>query len=638
MEVGTKIVLSAKDQASAVFNRVAKSLEPLTKGLETAKNKMDQLQKKTEGVRNVFSKVGSTVSKVGAGLSVGVSAPLGLLAKGAFDVAVGFDKSMNSVEAKVAVVGKSIDDLRGLAKKLGSETVFSAQEAANAMDILASAGWNTQQIFEGLPSILTMASASGSSIELAAKTASNMIGAFELTAADTTRISDVVATALNAFNVNMEGFADTMKYTAPIAKEFGSTIEGTAIATGLLSNIGIEGSQAGTTLRTMFTRLAAPSDAVREMFTEMGVSVSDAKGKIKPIEQVLLEIGKGMEKLSDADKLGVIKEIFGQEAISGAAGLIRAVNRGDFSKAIEQFKNVSGSSAKAAKVMTKGAVGDMANLQSAWEGFQIAIAENGLLQAFSKIAIKLTDLLSKIQNANPKFLELGVGIGMIAFAVAPVVITIGMMISSVASLIVGINGLIALKASMTVFFTTVQLGASTSALALGVLALKFAAIAAIIGSFSYITYQLTNNFDEVKFGAKSMWNSITDTFETSINTIKKMLNGFIDLLPDFAKKELGLNSVFSVKSDEQMKRERGARDLGMRNELFGSGFKPAPSNKISTLLNQAPAMVGGTTNTNVTENKVVVDFKNMPQGVKVDTKKVQDKNIGVNYGFQGATK
>ena len=146
------------------------------------------------------------------------------------------------------------------------------------------------------------------------------------------RVGDVLTATFTRSNVDLSMLGETMKYVAPIAKEFGTSIEDASAMAGLLGNVGIQGEQAGTTLRSLHNRLAAPPKMARKALDDLGISVADAQGNMRPMVDILAEIAKKTEGLGSADRLGAFKAIAGAEAGAGMAALVEQGGAGAITK------------------------------------------------------------------------------------------------------------------------------------------------------------------------------------------------------------------------------------------------------------------------------------------------------------------
>lgn len=402
---------------------------------------------KLSGVLNTatarLTKFGKSASTVGRRMSMGLTLPIVAAGAAIFMTAANFEKSMNKVSALTQASTQDMSKMREEAKRLGIETQFSASEAADAMGFLGMAGWKTNQILKGTPALLNLAAASQTELARTADIASDIMGAFQISAKDTGHVADVLAATTASANVNLEMLAESFKDAGPVARMAGASLKDTAVAIGFLGNIGIKGTKAGTALKNMFIRLASPTGAAATMIERLGLKVADSSGNLLPYADILADLAGKMTNLGTREKIKVLDAIFGKRVIAGAAALtddIRGVNSG-FRELSESLSNVNGRAEKMAEIMMKGAPGSIKRFLSALEGLQIALGEAGLTSAISSVLIKLTGFLRKMADANPETLKwimaiLGVVavLGPLIFIAGQVAIAIGALIPVIISL------------------------------------------------------------------------------------------------------------------------------------------------------------------------------------------------------------
>ena len=180
--------------------------------------------------------------------------------------------------------------LRAKAREMGAETKFSASEAGAAMEYMAMAGWKTGDMLDGIEGIMNLAAASGENLATTSDIVTDALTAFGLTAGDSGHFADILAAASSNANTNVSMMGETFKYAAPVAGALGYSAEDTALAIGLMANAGIKSSQAGTSLRRILINLASPTDSVQYGMDKLGISMTDASGKVKPFRQMMEEL------------------------------------------------------------------------------------------------------------------------------------------------------------------------------------------------------------------------------------------------------------------------------------------------------------------------------------------------------------
>ncbi|EMK0304268.1 TPA: phage tail tape measure protein [Klebsiella quasipneumoniae subsp. similipneumoniae] len=359
--------------------------------------------------------------------------------------AVGFDEEMSRVQAltRLDKGDSQLAALRAQAKKLGAETAFTTRDAASGQAFLAMAGFTPQSIQAALPGVLNMALAGGMDLGESADIGSNILSQFTLPAGEMDRVSDVLTAAFTRTNTDLRSLGDTMKYAGPVASKLGISLEEAAGMAGILANNGLRGSDAGTAMRSSLARLASPTAGAAKALKQLGVSVSDASGKMRPVETILLDLYKATKKYGQVDQVGFFKDIAGEEAFVGLQTLVAGAGSGELQKLIDALKAASGEASAVAKKMADNLGGDLKNLDSAWEGFRIQVEEtaDGLLRKLTQNLSDIITAASEWVKANPRLAQtllLVVG-GALALTVAigALSLAVGILIGPLAKLQLG---------------------------------------------------------------------------------------------------------------------------------------------------------------------------------------------------------
>lgn len=360
-----------------------------------------------------------------AGLAVGVKQ------------SVTFEQSMANVQARLLTTGKNMDQLRGLAVELGAKTQFSAQQAADAMGELAAQGMSTRQIMQVLPGTLSLAAASGTDLADAAAIQTETLHGFGLAASQANRVADVLAQTANRSAAGIDDMQESLKYIAPVAKASGQSLEDMMAAVGLLSNVGIKGSQAGTTLRTAMVRLSNPTDKARDALAALGLSAGDLAGKkgLLSLPNIMGKVVKGAQGVSKNQRNAALATIFGRDALSGMVALVEAGSK-KFDRMSDSLKRSRGAAARAAGIMRNTVAG-------AWDNFtgSVQTAAVSLLHRFQPAMRDALNGASSLVNQGVKALTRA--LGSLHRKLAPVVnaLRAGMDPTKTASMTAGYRGL-----------------------------------------------------------------------------------------------------------------------------------------------------------------------------------------------------
>lgn len=375
----------------------SKEFQKMAAQAKAAGQEMNSLQEVATKIKGGFAF--GVMSEIGSKAVNAVTGSISGMARGIVDAGMSFESAMSSVAAISGATGKDFDMLRSKAKEMGATTQFSATEAANAMEYMAMAGWKAEDMTSGISGIMNLAAASGADLATTSDIVTDALTAFGQTAADSGRFADVMAAASANANTNVEMMGETFKYAGAAAGAMGYSVEDLAVATGLMANSGIKGTQAGTSLRSTITRMAKPTKESGTAMKALGISITDAKGKMKPFGQIMKDMRKGMKGMTEDQKASYAAMLGGQEAMSGLLAIANASDA-DFEKLTKAIDGAAGSAEKMAQVKLDNLKGDVTILQSALEGLAITAFDKvsdsfrGLVQLGTGLVDKLNSALS----------------------------------------------------------------------------------------------------------------------------------------------------------------------------------------------------------------------------------------------------
>lgn len=321
------------------------------------------------------------------------------LATSVVTTGMNFTSSMSEVQALSGATGAELEALTETAKKYGASTKYTAAESAQALKYMALAGWDSQQMIDGLPGVLNLAAASGEDLATTSDIVTDALTAFGMSAEDSTRFVDVLAQASSNSNTTVGMMGETFQYVAPVAGALGYSIEDTAVAIGLMANSGIKAGQAGTALRAIMSRMADPPEDTAKAMEELGLSLTNSEGNMKSLDEVMQDMRDAFSGLNASEKAAYASTIGGTEAMSGLLAIVNASD-GGFNKLTESINNSTGACEEMASTMQDNVTGDLASLSSAFEGLQLNVFEE-MKEPIRDVLQTLTKTLqdSKTQKA-----------------------------------------------------------------------------------------------------------------------------------------------------------------------------------------------------------------------------------------------
>lgn len=348
----------------------------------------------SSGVESGLSRLQGTITKGIAAIGIGK------LFSEAVKTGMDFEAQMSRVKAISGATGEEFAKLKEQAKQLGADTAFSATEAAQGMENLASAGFSTSEIIAAMPGMLDLAASSGEDLASSADIAASTLRGFGLEASSAGHVADVLAKNAAATNAAVADTGEAMKYVAPVAKSMGIEFEETAAAIGIMADAGIKGSQAGTTLRGALSRIAKPTKAMQETMDSLGLSFYDSNGKMKSLADITEMLETKMSGLTDEQKNQALITLFGQESLSGMMALMDR-GSGEVRKLTDEYKNCDGSAKDMAKTMQDNLSGAVEEFGGSVESLGIEIFENiegPLKKAVESGTTELNKLTKAVKN------------------------------------------------------------------------------------------------------------------------------------------------------------------------------------------------------------------------------------------------
>ena len=501
-----------QDEANASGDKVsAENYRALQREIITTENKLKDLQvqaskwttagKSIEEFGNKVKSISDKLDTLGSTLTTTLTLPVLAIGTAAVTTGNDFEAQMSRVQAIAGATGDELEQLTQQAMDLGAETSFSASEVAEGMENLASAGFNTQEIMEAMPGLLDLAASSG----------------------------------------------EAMKFIAPAANTMGLKIEEVAAAIGIMSDAGIKGSQAGTTLRGALSRLTKPTDKMTKVMDNLGISFYDNEGKMKSLTEMISMLQDATKDLTDEQKQNALTTLFGTESLSGMLALI---NRGpdDLKNLTKEFENCDGAASDMADTMLDNTQGALESLSGSFETAGIAI-QKALAPEIKKLAKWIQGLVDNFSDlSEEEQLNIIKTVALVA-AIGPAIKILSKLSSGVGTVIKGVGTFsqaIALvgKTSTDSFNKASTATQNLAKVFTGLTSPVGIAVTAITVAIAGITIAMKNAEKDTKEAFGNMGNSAND-FITGIDSAQSHLDEF--------NTELFVSSEEQKKLEEEMK-------------------------------------------------------------------------------------
>lgn len=553
-----------------------------TKGFKEAKSAVSDFKEGTGGVSGLLKNVGSSMTSVGKDMTLKVTTPIVGMGVAAVKASSSLEKGLSKVKAISGATSTDMVDLKNKAIEMGSKTKFSASEAADAFTYMAMAGWKTNDMLEGIDGIMNLSAADGLDLATTSDIVTDAITAFGLSASDSSHFADVLAAASSNANTNVSMLGESFKYVAPVAGAMGYSVEDVSIALGLMANGSIKASQAGTSLRTLITNLAKPTDNMAAAMDRLGISLSDSSGKVKPLSQLMDELrasfsngnisseefqaqlakvnkqyedGKISEEayndtlqdlmtsaygVEGAEKAKYAATLAGKEGMAGLLNILSASDE-DYQKLKTAIYGASdafdgqGTAAGMSQEMLNNLDGQITILLSTLNTLAITIGDMLLpyVKAFVEKLQSLVEWLNGLDDGQKRMI---VKIAAIVAAIGPVLMILGKVLSTVGTIISVVS-----KLGGVLGAAAGPIGIIIAAIAALYLAWK-TNFAGIGDAINELAATLSEKFGEIVEHVKSIASKIKELWENDFGGIRTITETVVGVVVDVIK---GLADIVS---------------------------------------------------------------------------------------------
>lgn len=397
--------------------------------------------------QEAWRKTGTAATVAG----VAVAAGFGLAIKTASD----FEFRMSAIQAVSGATAGEMDLISEAALRIGKDTVFSASDAALAMEELIKAGISTKDVLNGAAdATVALAAAGGVDLPTAATIAANAMNQFNKTADELVGVTDTIAGAANASAIDMGEFAMSLGQVGAVANLAGLSFEDTSLAIAAMGNAGIKGSDAGTSLKQVLLNLIPSTKKQADLFRELGIttldsqaafdmlsengitpasqsfgdifdaadkyiqqqkgltestdatqkaatklltsnelmknSFYDSEGQLKSLAEVSDVLSTALEGMTDAQKQATLEQMFGSDAIRGAAIIAKEGSAG-FDELSASINKVSAADVAATRM--DNLQGSTEQLMGSLETLWITVGTK-LIPVFRQIVDSLTAVVN----------------------------------------------------------------------------------------------------------------------------------------------------------------------------------------------------------------------------------------------------
>ncbi|MCT2342639.1 phage tail tape measure protein [Niallia taxi] len=367
-----------------------------------------------------LTKIGDKMKSLGQSMSMYVTAPIVGIGTAAAQTSIEFEAQMSRVGA---IAGATADELKALKKEaldLGASTSKSASEIAEGQENLAAMGFTVKEIIGAMPGVISAAEASGADMAQTADVMAASLNIFGLKASDATKVADILAQTANQSAADITDMQYALKYAGPPAAALGVSLEELSASIGIMTNAGMQGEQAGTTLRAALLGLLDPSEENSKMMESMGIAITDAEGNFVGVSNLVKNLSESMEGQTETQKAATLAALVGTEAVSGMLSLMQAGPK-EIDKMTKSLEGSGGASSTAAALMKDNLKGALDELGGAFETAGITIGS--ILTPYIKsLAGIIQGLVQRFLDASPAVQKMTIGIAAFAAAIGPLLL------------------------------------------------------------------------------------------------------------------------------------------------------------------------------------------------------------------------
>ena len=497
---------------SRVISTCIQFIDKFTAPSKETLKAMRKMSSEAKAAGKSIKSAGDTITNAGSKMTKSVTVPIAGVGVAAIKTAADYESAMSNVQAITGATGDDFKKLTQLGKDLGASTAWSAQECAEAMQYTGMAGWTAKENIDGLKGILDLASASGTDLARTSDIMTDAISAFGYKASDSAKFADVMTKACTSANVSVDTLGESYKYCGAICGTMGYSIDEVTTSLAVMGNMGIKGSQAGTTLKNAISNMAAPTKNMKAAMDDLGISIVNQDGSMKSWGDVIKNLQGSFKGLTQDQQAAYAKQLFGKESMAGMLAIINT-STSDYNALADSIKNSGGAANDAAQTQLNNLNGQLTLLKSALEGAAITIGDK--LLPYIKNAVgwvqKATDWFNGLSDAQVSMIMKFAGI---AAAIGPALLIFGKLVSTVGKV-----------------YSTFGMVTGAIAKAGGVIGLitsPAGIVIAVLAGVAAAAFLIIKNWDKVK----PVVMKVKDVLVAAMPTIKQAVtNGISAIMP-----------------------------------------------------------------------------------------------------------
>lgn len=514
-------------EAKTELARLQAELEKVPNNLQIMGQKMQEAGQNIQSVGKVMTSAGSTLTR-------NVTVPIAALGAASVKTTADFDESMSKVQALSGATGKDFDRLRNKARQMGATTKYSAGEAADSLGFMALAGWDTNQMIEGLDGVLNLAAASGMDLAEASDLVTDYLSAFGLEAKDSSRMADQLAYAQAHSNTTTTQLGEAFGNSAAQMHTAGQTMETTTAILEAFANQGLKGSEAGTALSAMVRDLSKHMEDGKVQIGDTAVEVMDANGNFRDMTDILADVETATDGLGSAEKDMALRMVFGDRSIKGVS-MALTEGSGNIQRYRDELTKADGTAQAMADTMQNNLKGQLTILKSQLQ--ELGISFGDILVPHIRKAVEwLQQTVDKFNSLDSSTKEQIVKFAALAASIGPVLLVGGKLVTSIGQIVEGAGKAVSWVGKITAGFSGAESAAGALSSVLGPLGL---ALAGVIGAVALVKAGYENFREKAKETNRDLYSSIDAVNETT----KALNNAGTNIAQNFTEADKAIQDV-----------------------------------------------------------------------------------------------
>lgn len=410
------------------------------RGMQNAENQIQRAGGSLRGIGTGLQSVGSSLTSVGSQFAL-ATAPIAAFGVAGVAVASQYQDALTEIQVRAGLTADELDAVRETTLRLGQETQYGPGQAADAFLQLMTSGYDANQAMQAIDTVMAGAAATGADLGYTADALTDIMAAMGLGVEDSAEVMQTLVNATSASSATFPALVDGFGNVGPVAANFGMTVEDVAATLAVFAENGIKGAEGGTQLRSMLNNMTRPTEAVQRAWDALGTSFYNADGTMRPLDDVIADINRGLADKSPQEAQELITALAGTY---GQMGLSALLATGGIDGMLETMEGGAGIQDVAnARLSTFS--GAMSYLQGTVETLMINALIPFMDNVLAPLIMQVTEVINQFTQWYQSNEELGNIIVMVLgalVAVGPVLIALGMAASVAGTAIAGIGAVL----------------------------------------------------------------------------------------------------------------------------------------------------------------------------------------------------